>query len=96
MQKCYNFKVKWYVENNAGEDYVPCTDYGIVAADSMGEAVSIIEKRFPETDTIDIHYIDFDDMLFITEEVYDRLNNGDYFDGEYVIGERAVDQEDFQ
>lgn len=91
MQKFYNFKVCWFAENTCTEDYVPCTDHGIVAADSMGEAVSIIEKRFPETDTIDIHYIDTDNMLFITKEVYDRLNNCDYFDGEYIIGENTVD-----
>ena len=91
MQKFYNFKVCWFAENTSTGDYAPCSDYGIIMADSMGEAVSIIEKRFPETDTIDIHYIDTDNMLFITEEVYDRLNNGDYFDGEYVIGEEARD-----
>lgn len=85
--KFYNFKVKWYTENVSTEDYVPCTDYGVVFAQTMQEAVAIIEKRFPETDTIDIHYIDTDDMLFITKEVYDKLNNDNYFDGDYVIGE---------
>ena len=91
MQKFYNFKVSWFAEDTSTGEYEPCSDYGIIAAGSMGEAVSIIEKRFPETDTIDIHYVETDDMLFITKEVYDRLNNGDYFDGEYVIGEEAHD-----
>lgn len=91
MKKFYNFKVSWFAENMSTGDYESRSDYGIIAADSMGEAVSKIEKRFPETDTIDIHYVETDDMLFITEEVYDRLNNGDYFDGEYIIGEEAAD-----
>ena len=81
--KFYNFKVKWYTPN----DDVPRTDCGVVFAQTMQEAVAMIEKRFPETDTIDIHYIDTDDMLFITKDVYDRLNNDDYFNGDYVIGE---------
>lgn len=91
MKKFYNFKVCWFAENTSTGEYKPCSDYGIIAADSMGEAVSKIEKRFPETDTIDIHYVETDDMLFITKEVYDRLNSADYFDGEYIIGEEAAD-----
>lgn len=83
--KIYSFKVKWYFD--ATEDYEERLDKGLVVAESMSEAVEKIEERFPQTDTVDIHYIDMDDFIFVTDEVYEKLQSDDYANGDYVIGE---------
>jgi hypothetical protein len=83
--KIYSFKVKWYFD--ATVDYEERQDKGLVVAESMSEAVEKIEDRFPQTDTVDIHLVDEDDFIFVTDEVYEKLQGDDYTSGEYIIGE---------
>ena len=83
--KIYSFKVKWYFDRpDEDEERI---DVGLVMSESMDEAVRKIDKRFPGTDTIDIHLVDVDDFIFVTDEVYEKLQNDDYTNGDYVIGE---------
>lgn len=86
MTKFYLFRLKWFneeVDNDA---------YGIIPANSYIDAMSTINTRFENIDSIELHELFDDTYIELRKEIYDKVKKYDldYFWDDIVEGQSKV------
>lgn len=71
MTKFYLFRLHWFDEE------VDDDTYGIIPANTYSEAMSTINTRFKEIDSIELHELFDDTYIEIRKEIYDKVKKYD-------------------